>query len=114
MKPTAADTEKGMSRSHSATIPPVSASGTALNTSRASRAEPSALNRRRKIRAKQTGTTTGFQVREIGQAYAFHERIYKSQGRRLQTLQARDRRRLQPELGAGIADENHVAARGKQ
>ena len=43
MKPTAAETENGMPRSHSATMPPVSASGTALNTSRASRGEPRAV-----------------------------------------------------------------------
>jgi len=42
MKPTAGDTENGIPRSHSATTPPVSASGAALNTSKASRAEPSA------------------------------------------------------------------------
>ena len=48
MKPTAAETENGMPRSHSAATPPVSASGTALKTSRASRAEPSALNKQQK------------------------------------------------------------------
>ncbi len=42
MNPTAAGTENGIPRSHSATIPPVKASGTALNTSSASRGEPSA------------------------------------------------------------------------
>ena len=57
MKPTAAETENGMPRSQSATIPPDSASGTALKTSSASRAEPSAANRIRKIIAKQAGTT---------------------------------------------------------
>ena len=40
MKPTAAEIENGMPRSHSATMPPVSASGTPLKTSSASRAEP--------------------------------------------------------------------------
>ena len=45
-----------LSRTHSAATPPVSASGTALNTSKASRAEPSALNSNRKIRKKQPGT----------------------------------------------------------
>ena len=57
MNPTAAEIENGMSRSHSAATPPVSASGTALNTSSASRAEPSAPSSSRKISAKQTGTT---------------------------------------------------------
>ena len=57
MKPTAAETENGMPRSQSATMPPDSASGTALNTSSASRAEPSAANRIRKIITKQAGTT---------------------------------------------------------
>ena len=32
MKPTAAEIENGMSRSHSATMPPVSASGTPVKT----------------------------------------------------------------------------------
>ena len=40
MKPTAAEIENGMPRSHSAAMPPVSASGTALKTSSASRGEP--------------------------------------------------------------------------
>ena len=57
MKPTAAETENGMPRSQSATMPPDSASGTALKTSSASRAEPSAANRIRKIITKQAGTT---------------------------------------------------------
>ena len=57
MKPTAAETENGMPRSHSAKTPPVSASGTALNTSSASRAEPSAPNSSRKISTKHAGTT---------------------------------------------------------
>ena len=55
MNPTAAETENGMSRSHKAAMPPVSASGTALNTRSASRAEPKALNKSRKISAKHTG-----------------------------------------------------------
>ena len=59
MKPTAAETENGMPRSHRASTPPVSASGTALNTSSASRAEPSALNSNSRISAKQAGTTIG-------------------------------------------------------
>ena len=57
MKPTAAEIENVISRSHKAATPPVSASGTALNASSASRAEPSALNRSRKINAKHSGTT---------------------------------------------------------
>ena len=57
MKPTAADTENGMPRSHSATTPPVSASGMALKTISASRAVPSAPISSRKIRMKQAGTT---------------------------------------------------------
>ena len=57
MKPTAAETENGMPRSQSATMPPDSASGTALKTSSASRAEPSAANSIRKIITKQAGTT---------------------------------------------------------
>jgi hypothetical protein len=57
MKPTAADTENGMPRAHNASTPPVSASGTALNTSAASRAEPSVLIKSRKINTKQAGTT---------------------------------------------------------
>ncbi len=42
MNPTAAGTETGIPRSHRATMPPVSASGTALNTRSASRGLPSA------------------------------------------------------------------------
>ena len=42
MKPTAAGTENGMPRSHRASSPPDSASGTPLNTTSASRTEPSA------------------------------------------------------------------------
>src|SRR6266568_1579289 len=58
MKPTAAEIENGMPRSQSAAIPPVRARGTALKTRSASRADPSALNNRRKIRRKQPGTTS--------------------------------------------------------
>ena len=58
MKPTAAGTESGIPRSHRAARPPVSASGTALNTRSASRALPSAEVSSRKIRKKHTGTTT--------------------------------------------------------
>ena len=57
MKPTAAETENGMPRNQSATMPPDSASGTALKTSSASRPEPSAANRIKNIIAKHAGTT---------------------------------------------------------
>ena len=43
MKPTAAEIENGMSRSHSATTPPLSASGTPVKTAAASRALPKVL-----------------------------------------------------------------------
>lgn len=58
MKPTAAETEKGMSRSHRAATPPVRAIGTALNTMAAYRAEPRAPSSRMKFSAKQAGTRT--------------------------------------------------------
>ena len=58
MNPTAAETEKGISRSHRAATPPVRAIGTALNTISASRPDPSAPRSRMKISAKQAGTTT--------------------------------------------------------
>jgi hypothetical protein len=57
MKPTAEEIENAMPRSHSAATPPVTASGTALNTRRASRHDPSAPSSSRNIRAKQTGKT---------------------------------------------------------
>ena len=57
MKPTAAEIENGMSRSHKATMPPVSASGTPVKTSSAYLTELKALNSSRKIRKKQSGTT---------------------------------------------------------
>ena len=50
----AAETENGIPRNHRAATPPVSASGTALNTMAASRADPRAPRSRMKIRAKQT------------------------------------------------------------
>ena len=56
-----------MPRSHSAAMPPVSASGTALNTSSASRAEPSAPNSSRKIRTKHAGTTIASRCRADGE-----------------------------------------------
>ena len=58
MKPTAAEIENGMPRSHRATMPPVSASGTPVNTSSAYLTELKVLNSSRKIRKKQSGTTT--------------------------------------------------------
>jgi hypothetical protein len=48
MKPTAAEIENGMPRSHSASTPPVSASGTALNTRAASRADPERTHQQQK------------------------------------------------------------------
>src|ERR1700760_1562688 len=51
MNPMAADTENGIPLSQSIATPPVSASGTALNTSNASRAVPSAASSKRKISA---------------------------------------------------------------
>ena len=47
-----------MPRSASAITPPVSASGTPLNTMTASLAEPNAQNNNAKMIAKVTGTTT--------------------------------------------------------
>ena len=58
MKPTAAETDMGMPRSHRAATPPESASGTAVKTSTASSAQPSAESRSRKISAKHAGTTS--------------------------------------------------------
>ena len=46
MKPTPAEMDKGMSRSHSAITPPVRASGTPLNMAIAARIEANAKNRR--------------------------------------------------------------------
>ncbi len=57
MKPTAAEIEKGMSRSQSETMPPVRPSGTHVNTSSAYLTLLNVLNRSRKMRKKQTGTT---------------------------------------------------------
>ena len=57
MSSTAAEIENVMSRSQRAATPPVSASGTALNTRSASRAEPNALSKSRNINVKHSGTT---------------------------------------------------------
>ena len=57
MNPTPADMDKGMSRSHRAATPPVKASGTPLNTSTASFADPKAVTSKRKMRTKAVGTT---------------------------------------------------------
>jgi hypothetical protein len=57
MKPTPAEIDSGMPRSASASTPPVSASGTPLNTIAASRAEPNAQNSSAKISTSVTGTT---------------------------------------------------------
>ena len=58
MKPTPAEIDSGMPRSASATTPPVSASGTPVNTMAASLAEPNAQNSSAKMRTRVTGTTT--------------------------------------------------------
>ncbi|MNV81722.1 hypothetical protein D3C71_1754020 [compost metagenome] len=58
MKPTPAEIDKGMPRAANASTPPVSASGTPLNTMAASRAEPNAQNSSAKINNNVTGTTT--------------------------------------------------------
>ena len=58
MKPTPAEMDNGIPRSASAMTPPVSASGTPLNTIAASFADPKAMNSRANMRAKVTGTTT--------------------------------------------------------
>ena len=58
MNPTPAEIDKGRSRSHSASTPPVNAKGTPLNTTTASRADPNTMNSRPKIITKVIGTTT--------------------------------------------------------
>ena len=58
MKPTAAEIENGMSRSQSTSTPPVIASGTPLNTSKASRTLPNVANSSAKISSSANGTTT--------------------------------------------------------
>ncbi len=58
MNPTPADIENGIRQIHNASTPPVSASGTPLNTMAASRADPKAMNSSPKIITSTTGTTT--------------------------------------------------------
>ena len=58
MKPTPAEIDNGIPRKASAMTPPVSASGTPLNTIAASLAEPKAMKSNAKMRASVTGTTT--------------------------------------------------------
>ena len=57
MKPTPAEIDSGMPRRASASTPPVSASGTPLNTIAASLTEPNAQNSSAKMIASVTGTT---------------------------------------------------------
>ncbi len=57
MKPTPAEIDNGMPRSHSASTPPVSASGTPLKITSASRMEPKASTSSPRISANVTGTT---------------------------------------------------------
>ena len=57
MKPIAADTDSGMPHSHSATMPPISASGTLSRISAARRNELNALNSSTKISSSEIGTT---------------------------------------------------------
>ena len=57
MKPTPAEIDSGMSRSHSATMPPVSAKGTPVNTSRPSFRLPNIANSNMKTSSSATGTT---------------------------------------------------------
>ena len=58
MKPTPAVIDNGMPRSHSAMTPPVSASGTPLNTSAASFADPKVSSSSAKIITSVTGTSS--------------------------------------------------------
>ena len=58
MNPTPAEIDSGRSRSHKASTPPVSASGTPLKITRASRPDPKAMKSRPKISSSVTGTTT--------------------------------------------------------
>ena len=86
MKPTAAEIENGMPRSHSASTPPVSASGTALKTSSASRTEPSARKSSRKIRRKQAGTTISEPLARRGQIFELAAPVDPVAGRQLHRL----------------------------
>ena len=58
MKPTAAEIENGMPRRMSAATPPVSASGTPVNTIAASVTEPKRTKSSAKISRSASGTTT--------------------------------------------------------
>ncbi len=58
MKPTPAEIDSGMSRSHSASTPPVSASGTPLKINRESVSERNARVSSTKIKSSVTGTTS--------------------------------------------------------
>jgi len=62
MKPTPAEIDSGMPRSHSASTPPVSASGTPLKITKASRSEPKASHSMARISASVAGTTTASRV----------------------------------------------------
>jgi hypothetical protein len=55
MNPTPAEMDSGMSRSHSAAMPPVSASGTPLKTSSASFADPNVIISSAKINSRVSG-----------------------------------------------------------
>ena len=58
MKPTAAEIDSGMSRSHSASTPPVNANGIPVNTSSPSFRLPNIANNSTKTRNKAAGTTS--------------------------------------------------------
>ncbi|MNT74242.1 hypothetical protein D3C72_2130470 [compost metagenome] len=58
MKPTAAETEKGIPLSSRASAPPTRAKGTQAKTSPASVTEPSAMNSSTPIRTKTMGMTS--------------------------------------------------------
>ncbi len=57
MKPTAAEMDSGMSRSHSARMPPVSANGMPVKTTSPSRTLPNMANSSTKTMSSATGTT---------------------------------------------------------
>ena len=58
MKPTPAEMDSGMSRSHNAATPPVSANGTPEKTRSASLTVPNVMNSSVKISSSEMGTTT--------------------------------------------------------
>ncbi|MNH36397.1 hypothetical protein D3C79_971830 [compost metagenome] len=58
IKPTPAEIDRGISRSHSATTPPVRAKGIPVNTSSPSLRLLNIMNNRPKTSSKATGTTT--------------------------------------------------------